>query len=233
MNPIVDPKILIGVCVHDRIKNIERWLGIYRHMIKPCPVKLMVIHNRDTPEPTPEWARYIDDPRMDFFIHRQNGGYDVGTMQDFLKGRLGDPWPEWNVMLWATDDTLPMKRDSISILLDTLQQDGVGAAGIEESHMIKYHLRTNFYMTRREHLEQLTFPFDPVTTKMESYHFEHRCDTHSLTNQLKRMGLSVKQVNPNIHHAAWDTQHHAGSSGNWRKLWRSFPNIKMLGTEPK
>jgi len=226
-------QILVCVCVHDRINNARRWIEIFKQCEKPANAKLCIIHNYDGEGPTFQWKELKG---ADYIIFRPNGGFDVGTMQDFLKGRLTDEHGgvclHWDTLVWATDDTFPMRPDFLHVFLNAMQEDSVGAVGIEVSHMVKFHLRTNLYMLKRSIAEQLTFPCDPVPGKAESYQFEHACDTHGLTNQLRRMGLSVVQADPDVNGLGWDTHHHAGQV-KWRNFFKVWPTVKPLGREAK
>lgn len=219
---------LVAVCVYNRIKNIRRWADAWGNTAKQQGDKLCVIRNHDshTAEQHDQWQSLA--PRIDYYRERHNQGYDTGAWQDLLLGRLDVPL-ESEFLLLATDDTIPMRQDYLAVMQKTLADPKVGVVGAELSALIRYHLRTNFFMMRMADAKQLKFPGDPVPGKAECYGFEHASD-ESMTNQFLGRGLQVVQVDPKSHGTyCWDLGHHGGH--RWDDFWKFFPKAKQHGKE--
>jgi hypothetical protein len=222
--------LLVCIVVHDRFKNIQRWLECWRACNR-YDAKLAVINNHDGDRPKIAWRQLANDPALDFFIGRRNVGFDLGALQALHQGKVAMPF-QWKDLIWICDDSLPMNTDFVGYLLRALYQPGTGVAGVETSEEVRFHLRTNMYAIKRETLDQLEYPANPVTTKMESYEFEHHDPDKHLAEQIKRLGMSVVQAHENIHALAWDTGHHRRDD-RWEEFWGVFPSTRQLGRMAK
>lgn len=181
---------IIVIAVYNRVDNIKQWL----HCWKQCEqdATFVIIHNVDNPEP-PLWdIPYITKEIV--YIQRPNIGYDIGAFQDVCMNRLPG-FPEWDNLLWCTDDTLPMQKDFAFWFWEGLKTNGVVA--MEVSPYVRKHIRTTGFAISRTTAEQLIFPADPITTKEHCYAFEHRAkDGSTFLEQIEDMGLTVAMVAP-------------------------------------
>ena len=226
--PFLTEPLLVCVIVHDRFKNVKRWIECWRHC-NQYGGKLAVIHNNDAPSVS--WRNLAKSPGLDYYINRPNLGFDVGALQALHAGELGVDF-QWKHLLWICDDSLPMNRDFVGYLARALfGTTGAGVVGVELSEEVRFHMRTNMYMIRKETLDRIVFPANPTVTKSDSYMFEHWCPKLNLSQQIKDMGLSVLQADPSIHTIAWDTGHHRNDD-RWREFWSVFPTTKPLGRQP-
>src|SRR5687768_13558794 len=98
---MIDTLVLV---VYDRYDNLKKWFSI----LEKCerPKNIVVIHNSDT-----EYFEAI--PAGVIYIPRKNTGFDIGAFQDVCRGRLAG-FPDWDQLLWCTDDTFPMQPDFIN-----------------------------------------------------------------------------------------------------------------------
>lgn len=191
---------LICLIVYNRVDNIKHWL----HCWKQCEhdAHLVVIHNMDTIEP--HELQHLCDVDSVTYIQRQNIGFDIGAFQDVCIGRLQE-MPNWDNILWITDDTFPMQKDFAVMFWDMLS--GTACVAMEISPYVREHIRTTGFAISKEVAQRLTFPVDPITTKEECYAFEHRTVNHML-QQIKDMGLNAVMVAPRESSQLFDTGYH-------------------------
>jgi len=161
---------------------------------------LYIIHNCDDPTEGNKFKSFCDNHGIDY-VSRQNIGFDIGAFQDVCMGRLEGFPKEWDYLFWATDDTLPMRKDFIKPFL---KPDGVLC--LEISKQIKTHIRTCAFSIDRDTAIRLIFPNDPVTTKVDCYQFEHRSKM-AFYEQVVRIGKNVVQTGSIAMATLWDTGH--------------------------
>lgn len=216
-------KIIVAVVVYNRLENVKRWVRCWKECQKEN-AELFIIHTGDEIEKfkaASEGAKYI---------HRQNQGFDIGCFQDVCRERLKDFPNDWTHLLWITDDTIPMTKDFISPFIKTLEDPRVGIAAMKISKSVAPHVRTTGFCIKKEVANKLQFPSEPVTTKQQCYLFEHRGGNNTLTNQVRRLGLSCVQVARDSVSPLWDM-------GYWKRLDRyeeheqTFPSGKQKGNK--
>jgi hypothetical protein len=211
-------KIVLAIVVYNRFENLSHWLAC----LEKCNtgnVEVVVIHNTDSVSKEFEYLTWRYDVG---YIPRPNIGYDIGAFQDVCLNRL-QGFPEWDKLLWVTDDVFPMstnfiKRFNNSILI------GVGVAAMEVSLFIKEHIRTSGFMITKECANKLNFPADPIITKKQCYEFEHMSD-NTFLEQVREMGLGTVQFS-NRNSPLWD-------SGYLRKLPRQQEHENTFGPMPE
>lgn len=199
-------KIVVAIIVYNRIQNIERWLHCWRQCEK-YGAELVVIDNGESAQ-TKQLCKDI------IYIPRKNVGFDIGAFQDICRKRLPG-FPEYDYLLWCTDDCLPMSKYFIKPLFDKINcvDVGISCMQIASSMAGEIHVRTTGFMIRKEIAEQIQFPVEPIITKQHCYLFEHRGGKNTFTNQVRAMGLSCEQVANNATSPLWDT-------GYWKRLDR-------------
>src|SRR6187551_503028 len=176
--------MIVAVIVYNRLENLKRWVTIWNEC-KPN-AQLVIIHTGPD-----DWQQYCTGA---IYIKRKNIGFDIGAFQDVCWGRLKG-FPEWDYMLWCTDDTLPMTKDFITPFIKAFNNPKVGISCMKISNEVKTHVRTTGFCIKRGTAYKLTFPADPIITKQQCYMFEHRSQ-QTLINQVKQMGLECVQVAP-------------------------------------
>jgi hypothetical protein len=184
---------LLAIIVHNRPQNIKQWLHCWQQCEQDA--KLVIIHNDNGDK--------YDVPDGVTLITRPNIGFDIGAFQDVCMGRLPG-FPEWDNLLWCTDDTLPMAKDFTRLFWEVLKTHAVACMCI--SPYVRRHIRTTGFAIRRDVAEKLVFPADPITEKEQCYQFEHRSDNTFLA-QIERLGLTAIQVAPDKSSPLFDTEY--------------------------
>lgn len=176
-----------------------KWLAI----LKQCkrPKQVVVIHNSDLFNI--DYAALCFDNKVQY-IYRKNIGFDIGAFQDVCSNRL-QGFPQWEQLLWCTDDTFPMVKDFISYF-DLKPGDGVRC--MEISPYVRSHIRTTGFSIAKHTAIRLNFPADPVLTKEHCYLFEHRAGRNTFMTQVLLMGLTVKMVAPKEKSPLFDIGYH-------------------------
>lgn len=193
---------IIVIAVYNRIDNIKQWL----HCWKQCEHDdmLIVIHNHYNEPGLKESIESLCDGIT--YIPRDKQGFDIGAFQDVCMARLPG-FPEWDNLLWCTDDTLPMQKDFAKLFWGQLKTNGVVA--MEVSPHVRKHIRTTGFAISRETAKRLVFHADQVTTKQHCYLFEHFAkDGSTFLEQVERMGLTVAMVAPQVTSPLFDFGYH-------------------------
>jgi len=191
-------KVVIAIVVYDRYKNIEKWL----HCWKQCKqnAELVIIHNYNEDERIKE----LCEANGVQYIRRKNIGFDIGAFQDVCRERL-QGFPEFDYIIWLTDDVMPMSKDFVTPFIDAVKKNGVGLSCMKISKEYAPHVRTSMFCVSKETSLKITFSVDPIVTKQDCYYFEHRGRINTLTNQIRWMGLSCEQVGKDKDSLFWDT----------------------------
>lgn len=179
------PKIVVAVVVYDRHQNIDLWLNCWQQS-QTYGAQLVIIHNND--EKTTGY--YTKDGVH--YLSRPNIGYDIGAFQDVCRSRLAG-FPDYDYLLWCTDDTIPMTKDFIKPFIDNYGP-GVGITCMQMSDEIVRHVRTTGFCIKKDIARKLVFATDPVKTIRHCKHFEHLGGRLTLLKQIVRMGLRVIQL---------------------------------------
>ena len=211
-------KIIVTIIVYNRFENLKHWLKCWKQC-ETNNAELIVIHTGD------EVEKYKSICEGVTYINRKNIGFDIGSFQDVCKERLQGFPNDWDYLLWCTDDTFPMTKDFITPFMEVIQKPDVGLACMQISKSSPgnvVHVRTTGICISKEVSKRLTFHADPVKTKQECYHFEHRGGKQTLTEQVRAMGLSVVQVDTNDKSPLWD-------KGYWKRLDRQEEHDKVFG----
>lgn len=213
-------KILVTIVVYNRFNNIQRWLKCWKQC-KTENAELIIIHTGT------EIQKFKDacENSIVTYIHRENIGFDIGSFQDVCKERLSGFPNDWDYLLWCTDDTFPMTKDFIKPFMHD-KPVGLTCMQISRSKPGNIvHVRTTGFCISKAVSQRLTFPADPIKTKQDCYHFEHKGGKQILSEQVRAMGLDVVQVAPNATSPLWD-------SGFWKRLDRQREHDLMFGYTP-
>jgi len=197
-------KITVVVLVYNRYDNLRHWLNCWKKVNKGN-YELIVIHNVDTALDTFDFRDLCNANKVKY-IPRQNIGYDIGAFQDVCYNRL-DGFPEWERILWITDDTFPMSYDFVGVF-NAKMHPTVGVVCMQISLSYKRHIRTTGFMIDKSVAIKLRFPKNPILTKEDCYQFEHRHPKITFYQQIVRLGLKVIQVAPNAISPLWDSGYH-------------------------
>jgi len=217
-------KILITIIIYNRYYNLEAWLRYWKQC-ETGDAELVVIHNDNG-----ESAKFkqLCDANNIRYIRRNNIGFDIGAFQDVCLERLPD-FPDYDYLLWITDDTIPMVKDFITPFISKLQDPSVGIACMQISKSSPgniVHVRTTGFAIRKETASRLKFQHDQIKTKQDCYYFEHRGAKNTLCEQVRSMGLSVSQVATDKTSPLWDT-------GYWKRLDRQAEHDMVFNPEKK
>lgn len=212
-------KTTVVICVHDRYENIKHWLQCWQK----CGTEnaeLVIIHNFSTPD---EKYKKICDEYGAKYVWRKGVGFDIGAFQDVCKGRLKN-FPEWDRLLWCTDDTFPMVTDFIK-QFERKMFPGIGVVAMEVSPYVRTHIRTTGFMIDKEIAQKLKFHRDPILTKQDCWLFEHRDIKGHFYEQIKKLGLGSVMPTPAETSPLWDSGYH-------RALDRRQEHENLFGVLP-
>lgn len=214
-------KILVAVVIYDRWGNLKRWVDSWK-VCEQLGSTLVIIHNNTE---NPDWRKYCEDNGV-VYIQRENVGYDTGPFQDIIRGRLCQEI-NWDIILYSTDDIFPMRKTFLKEFVEVLNYDFVGISCMEISDVVSTHVRTGGYMIRKEVADTLHFPNDPVVDKEDCFYFEHKGGSHTLTNQVLKLGLRILPVTIDLKQSpVWDS-HVRGHLDRWEEFYTNFP-IKLI-----
>lgn len=216
---MIDTLVII---VYDRFHNLTNWFIILDHCIYK-PKNIVVIHNNNGNKE----FKHICESNNAIYISRPNIGFDIGAFQDVCQNRLPG-FPDWDQLLWCTDDTFPMQPDFIK-RFHLGPTEGIRC--MEISPYVREHVRTTGFSIARSTAKRLRFPADPIITKQHCYLFEHRWPNNTLIDQVRKMGLFVTMVAPRDKSPLFDIGYHRRLQRD-KELERKW-NITLLpGTEP-
>jgi glycosyltransferase involved in cell wall biosynthesis len=228
-------KTLVCLIVHDRVRNVERWLGAW-HKSERGPARLAVVHNQDHPDAAA--TRAIAAARPDAYLPRENVGFDIGAFQDVVRGRFAPHLPDWEYLLWCTDDFLPVRPDFLLQFLAKAADPRVGLVagrygywpGHWSGRESERHCRTVGFLIRRQVASELRFPAERVRTREECLRFEHR-PGHMMEQVLARGHRVVELGDPDAR-VMWDVNHEA-ELDRWAAFDRHFgdPEAPTRGSE--
>lgn len=218
-------KIIIAVVVYDRFDNIEEWIRCYKMSIKDNS-ELIIIHNIKN-EADMVTCRNICLRENIKYVCRGNIGYDIGALQDVFNERLIGFPNNWDYLLWATDDYMPMKKTFITDFLDKLQDSDIGIVCTELAKEVKLHIRTSGFIISKDISRKIKFPAEQITTKAHCYEFEHR-NSNSFLEQINEIGKNTIQVYPEIKDSClWDINHRQ-KLNRWEEHYSEFPKKTVL-----
>lgn len=188
-------RILTGIIHYNRPNNLERWLHAwYNEETNKFGSPLVIVHNQDTPRFDRSFHSMLAEWNPDYLIQRPNIGCDIGAFAHL--GTRTDV-PEWDILLWFTDDMMPMSKRFLEPFIDKLQDEDVGLVGFCYEPEVfpdgtkgcpSPHFRTTAFGIRREVFMKLKFPYLP-TGRPACFHFEH--GDHNMTRQVLKMGKKV------------------------------------------
>lgn len=197
-------KLLVGVCVYDRIKPITRWLHAW-NQCEHYGAKLVVVHNFGDFKKTavassefhsfPRWMPKVDQVQEilkynpDYYIPRMNAGCDLGAFQEIIKNRR--EFPHWDAICWFADDMLPMKKNFLEPFYEKIRIPNVGMVGhCYEGNHDHPHMRTVAFCIKREVVLSLVYPRDPMLSRMNCWELEH--GPNNMYKQVLGMGYKVE-----------------------------------------
>jgi hypothetical protein len=192
--------IVVAVVVFDRFQNVKEWIRCWQ-MCQTTDAQLVIIHNYADQDQRQAFQDYCVATGTTY-IPRENIGFDIGAFQDLCRGRL-EGFPEYDYVLWCTDDALPMRKDLVKKYMDRMP--GHHCVALEISKAVRPHIRTTGFCISREAAEKLQFQADPIRTKEECYRFEHRFPTGTFLQQMKAMRYGVTQVSTVNMSPLWDS----------------------------
>ncbi len=202
-------QILVLMVVYDRWRNTERWKRIWNSVERSD--ELYIVRNTDGGT-----VRVVDTEPV--VIERQNVGADVGVYQDAILGRL--PLPEWDWLLCAPDDFLPMRVDFVDLFRSYIKGPEVGLIVSKTNEGasvgIPFHSRSAAFMIRSDIASRLKFPCDPVASIQDCRKFEF--GSHNFLRQVQDMGATVEYMSDADSDVFWDQGHE-----HYRHRFPEFP----------
>lgn len=197
-------KVVVALLVYNRFENLKHWLECWDLCDKEN-TEFRVIHNFDN-DSEQELFKNICNQHSVVYIPRKNRGMDIGAFQDVCRNRLNGFNYDFHYLLWIVDDTFPMRKDFVKYFTDRLIPSNVGVVCNEKSSEYKPHIRTGAFAIKREILNNLVFPFDPILSKEHCYQFEHK-NRRAFLEQIKSMNLLAIQPDSVNKSAFWDSGH--------------------------
>jgi hypothetical protein len=187
-------KTVVAIIVYNRYENIERWIKCWEKCDQ-ADAELVVIQSVDRIAPTPT-EKLCAENGIKYFP-RLNKGMDIGAFSEVCQGKI-KKFPEFDRLLWITDDTIPMHKDFVKPFI---QGEGLNCMEIASTNA-PLHVRTTGFCITKDMANRLVF--GKIETKMDCYDFEHR-SKDTLMLQVERMGYQVNQVAPLPSSPLWDT----------------------------
>lgn len=213
-------KTIVVVSLYDRYENLKKWV----HSWNLCDTeyaKLFIVNNIDEGTDTSYWKEYCEKRGVSF-VERENIGYETGIIQDVATRRMFDE-QDWTYLIFATDDTIPMKRDFISQFTTPVMFSRKNAVTfIEMSGVYTPHIRTSGFCIDRLTAQRLIFPSPQITEKEECYYFEHQGKEETFLAQILLMGKTPVQLGNVRKSCMWDT-HHRIDFNRWEEWNKEFP----------
>ncbi len=212
-------KIAIVVCIYDRFENMRRWLHAW-NMCDKMGASLIFVNNTYNGLDTDFWKPYCET-RGASYIQRENIGYETGIIQDiFLENLEIDN--NWDVLLFFTDDTLPIKKSFLTDFMDKMLLPDVGVVCMEISGNYTPHIRTTGWAIWKDISKAVRWAYVPILDKEQCYHFEHSGGGLTLMAQVLQMDKRVVQLSNIETSPVWDTDH--TNINRWEEWHRNFPN---------
>lgn len=210
-------KITVCIIIYNRFSNLEKWIKCWSVCNKEN-AELVVIHNINTPEDS-ELYRDLCHKNHIKYYSRENIGMDIGAFQDVCYNRI-EGFPEWEYLLWITDDVIPMSKSFIKDYRNQINEKNVIC--MEISREVKTHIRTTGFLIHNKLAKQLKFVADPITNKSHCYLFEHR-SPNAFYEQVYKLGGKVRQITPDTSKSPlWDT-HNRAKFKRWEEHYKQFP----------
>jgi hypothetical protein len=239
-------KTLVGIVVYDRAQNIGRWLQAWPVLERP-DTKLLIVENiggRRNRNPDVQKLVRAAGAKVDYYWERAEDGQDVGAFRDVLRAdeRFGD----WEVLVWCTDDNIPINRGVIPAFqkpfADDPQMGLVGTYWVRGDWYWQYkyplpipdHFRTSSFAIRREAAMKLKFP-KQLACKFDCYKFEWADPKHNLTQQMRDLGYHMQPLSgdweqdwSDATQYIWDCgclHHGAGDTRLRKNLWPEYSRM--------
>lgn len=194
-------KIVVCVVVYDRFYNIVEWVRCWA-MCEYNNAQLVVIHNYANESDLDSYRSFCSDSGITY-IPRINIGFDIGAFQDVCRNRL-DGFPDFDYLIWCTDDNIPMRKDFVHQYTQRMISN-VAVVAMAISKNVRLHIRTTGFAIKKEAALKLQFVADPVVTKEQCYHFEHRGGKETFLDQIVKMGYRAVQLTEINDACFWDT----------------------------
>jgi hypothetical protein len=211
-------KVLVAISIYDRKENLEKWLHAWKYC-KIMDSELLIVHN-DNGE---DWSEECKKAGVQY-IKRPNIGFETGIIQDIFLNKLAINNNWWEVLIFVTDDTLPMSNNFIPQYVEEVKKSDVGAVCMEISGVYSPHIRTTGFAIRRDVANKIKWAWVPVDNKGQCYHFEHQGGELTMYSQLLLMGYRVVQPDIPRNSVFWDT-HHNLHFDRWNEWHKEFPGF--------
>lgn len=204
----INAKIIVAVIVYDRFDNIKEWVRCW-NQCDTGSASLVIVHNYENEQARESYTYFCGQSSV-HYVPRKNVGYDIGAFQDVCRQRLTG-FPDFEYLIWCTDDTIPMRKDFIGALISGLGSNLVSC--MELSKEVKAHIRTTGFCLKKETALKIQFPADPITTKDQCWNFEHRLPT----SFLEQVNGKATQIAPIHESHLWDSGQVKAKRRNNRK----------------
>jgi len=200
-------KTIVAIIVYNRYENLKRWLECWAQCDQ-SDAELVVVHNHDKKVDRLKFEKLCVSHKIKY-IPRQNVGMDIGAFKDVCENRLNGKFPDYDNLLWITDDTIPMSKDFVSRFTSKLSNNvAITCMEIAEEKKAPRHVRTTGFCITKPTASKLKFP-DQITNKEHCYFFEHRGGDKTLLRQIELMGLDCEMIDELRLSPLWDTGNRA------------------------
>lgn len=213
-------KTIVVVSLYNRYANLERWVHAW-NLCEKENAKLFIVNNVDEGTDCSYWIEYCEERGVSF-VERQNIGFETGIIQDVCYGRMFAE-QNWDYLIFATDDTIPMKKDFVSrFTKPIIDSDNGCITFIEMSGVFTPHIRTSGFCIDRETSKRLEFPSFQIEFKEDCYDFEHQGGEDTFLAQILKMEKIPVQLGHIRRSCMWDTDHRI-SYHRWKEWNEEFP----------
>ena len=154
-------KVVVAVIAYDRFYNVVEWVRCWNLCAKQ-DAQLVIVHNYANDGDRESYQAFCAEAGVSY-IPRHNIGFDIGAFQDVARNRL-EGFPEFDYLIWCTDDVLPMRKDFVYQYL----QQKADVAAMHLSPSVRLHIRTTGFGITREALNKMQFPADPKQQRLNA-----------------------------------------------------------------
>lgn len=211
--------IAVVICLYSRFENLRRWIHAW-NMCYQMGAKLFVVNNKYNGLDTNFWSDYCKVRGVNY-LQRENKGFETGVIQDVILEKILKE-ENWDVLLFITDDTIPMRKSFLEEYIEVIERPNIGVACMQISGVYTPHVRTTGFCITKEVAKNIKFPYVPIDNKDHCYHFEHTGGDLTLMSQVLKMNKQVVQVSPIESSGLWDTDY--TEFNRWEEWHKEFPN---------
>ena len=211
-------RTIVAVICHRRADNLASWLRAWDKSANDNAVLYVVSTGSLAPPSLPAGAKWLPMP---------NEGYDIGAVKRFI-----DAPPEpYDLLFWAPDDFLPMRKDWLNLYRAPFEDSSVGMVG---TWWGINHVRSGGVCVNSQVAREIRFPQDILEGGPHEHHryrclrFEH--GDMNFYRQVVKKGWGVRLADGSTPPRSpfWENQHQQfilWDKGD-RRRWMNYPAMQ-------